>query len=296
MSYEVDILFIGHFAVDKLVYKGKEEISSGGSVYYGAIAARRLGLKVAVVTRLHPDDFPRLEELKAEGILVYAHPAPQSSGIENVYYTEDMERRMCRPLGFAGPFSLDELPDLKVRIYLIGPIMAGEVDMPFLEAVAERGPVALDVQGFVRVREGDGLVFRDWPEKRRGLPLVRFLKADAAEAEVLTGFKDVRRAARQLAEWGASEVVLTHSGGVLVYAEGSYYEAPFKPRSMKGRTGRGDTCFATYVAKRFSSPPQEATRFAAALTSLKLEKPGPFRGTPGDVEELLKAWEQERIV
>jgi len=287
MNYDVDILFIGHFAVDKIIYKGKEETSSGGSVYYGAIAARRLGLKVAVLTRLHPDDFPRLEELKAEGILVYAHPAPQSSGIENVYYTEDMERRKCRPLGFAGPFSLEELPDINARIYLIGPIMAGEVDMPFLKAIAERGPVALDVQGFVRVREGDGLVFRDWPEKYQGLPLVRFLKADAAEAEVLTGLKDVRRAAYQLAEWGADEVVITHPGGVLVYAEGSYHEAPFKPRSMEGRTGRGDTCFATYVAKRLSSPPEEATRFAAVLTSLKMEKPGPFRGSLEDVERLM---------
>ena len=288
--HEVDILFIGHFAVDRLVYPHGEEISSGGSVYYGAIAARRLGLRVAVVTRLHPDDFPRLEELKAEGIEVFAHPAPQSSGIENVYLTPDLERRECRPLGFAGPFSLDELPDLRARVYLVGPIMAGEVDLPFVEELAGRGPVALDVQGFVRVRRGDELVFEDWADKRRGLPLVRYLKADEAEAEVLTGLKDVREAAARLREWGAQEVVLTHSGGLLVCTSEGFHEEPFRPRRMLGRTGRGDTCFAAYVARRFSSPPEEATRFAAALTSLKLEHPGPFRGTVEDVERLLESW------
>ena len=38
-----DLLMLGHFAVDQLIVDGVTTTSSGGGVYYGAIAARRLG-------------------------------------------------------------------------------------------------------------------------------------------------------------------------------------------------------------------------------------------------------------
>jgi sugar/nucleoside kinase (ribokinase family) len=285
MSY--DVLFIGHFAKDKIVVGDRVEISSGGSVYYGAIALARLGYRVAIVTRLHPDDFPRLDEVRAAGVEVFATPAPQTSGIENTYLTPDMDRRLCRPLGFAGPFSREEIPDVEARIWLVGPIIAGEVSLELLEALAGRGTLALDVQGFVRVPRGDDLVSVDWPEKAQGLALVDVLKVDQAEAEVLTGREDPREALRELAGYGPREILLTRAEGVLVYANGRFYEAPFRARTLKGRTGRGDTCFATYLARRLSHPPAEAVRFAAAVTSLKVEKPGPFTGTVEDVEAYL---------
>lgn len=290
----VDIAVIGHFAKDKIVVRGEERVSSGGSVYYGAIALRRMGLRVAVITRLRQDDFELLDELKEEGILVFAQPAEQTSGIENTYFTDDMDRRLCRPLGFAGPFRSEDLPDLQARTFLVGPIMAGEVDIPLLKMLSSRGAVALDAQGFVRVREGGGpstgseqaLVFRDWPQKREGLALVDALKVDTAEAEVLTGQTDVRQAMRELVAYGPREIMLTRPQGVLVYAGGEYHQAPFEPREVRGRTGRGDTTFAGYLGRRLIAGPEDACCFAAAMASLKLEQPGPFRGSIEDVEGL----------
>jgi sugar/nucleoside kinase (ribokinase family) len=284
----VDIAVIGHFARDKIIFRGEERVSSGGSVYYGAIALRRMGLKVAVITRLRQDDFGLLDELKDEGILVFARPAEQTSGIENTYLTDDMDRRLCKPLGFAGPFRIEEMPDIQARTFLIGPIMAGEVDIPLIRMLAAKGTVALDAQGFVRMREGDELVFRDWPQKQEGLALVDVLKVDTAEAEVLTGQADVRQAVRELAAHGPSEIVLTRPQGVLVYADGEYHQAPFNPREVRGRTGRGDTCFAAYLGRRQTAGPEEACRFAAAMTSLKLEQPGPFRGSIEGVERSVR--------
>lgn len=285
--YDVDIMMIGHFAKDKLVVDGTSEIASGGAVYYGSVALRHIGVRVAVVTRLHRDDFPRLDELRRESVLVFATPAPETSGIENIYNSADMERRVCKLLGFAGPFRQEEIPDLSAQVYLITPIIAGEVDLPLLRQLAARGPVGLDVQGFVRVREDGHLVFRQWPDMAEGLALVTYLKVDRAEAELLTGQADLRAAARQLAAYGPREVIVTQSSGVTVYADGQVYEAPFNPRSLDGRTGRGDTCFATYVGKRLSASPEEACRFAAAITTLKQEQPGPWRGTLDDVAAVL---------
>jgi sugar/nucleoside kinase (ribokinase family) len=104
---------------------------------------------------------------------------------------------------------------------------------------------------------------------------------------LLTAETDLRVAARRLAAFGPREVVVTQSSGVTVFADGYLYQAPFTPRSLAGRTGRGDTCFATYMGKRLSTSPQAATRFAAAVTTLKQERPGPWRGTLADVEALL---------
>ena len=287
MHYDVDVMMIGHFAKDRLVAGASDEIASGGAVYYGGIALRRIGVRVAVVTRLAAADFPRLDELKQEGVQVFASAAPETSGIENVYDPADMDRRTCTPLGFAGPFRLEEIPALSAQVYLAIPIIAGEITLDLLRALAARGPVGLDVQGFVRVREGKRLVSRPWPDMREGLAHVTYLKVDRAEAELLTGETDLATAARQLARFGPREVVVTQVSGVTVYAAGEMVSAPFTPRSLAGRTGRGDTCFATYVGKRLSAPPEEATRFAAAITTLKQERPGPWRGQLADVEALL---------
>ncbi len=290
-STEFDIVMIGHFAKDRLVVDGQAEIASGGAVYYGSVALRRLGVDVAVVTRLHPDDFPLLDELKREGVRVFATPAPETSGIENIYDSTDMERRTCKPLGFAGPFQRKDIPDLSARVYVMASIMAGEVDLALLKSLSQRAPVAIDIQGFVRVREEKDLAFRQWPNMEEGLSHVTYLKVDRAEAELLTGLTDLVAAARRLAEYGPREIVLTQSSGVTVFADGQIFQAPFTPRSLAGRTGRGDTCFATYLGRRLTSSPEEATRLAAAVTTLKQEQPGPWRGSPADVEALLASQE-----
>ena len=286
LNHDVDIMMIGHFAKDRLVVDGRSENASGGAVYYGSVALRRLGVDVAVVTRLHPGDFSLLDELEQEGVQVFATAAPETSGIENIYNSADMERRICKLMNFAGPFQPGEIPDLSARIYLVASIIAGEVDLPLLKSLARRGPVAIDIQGFVRVRDNGALVFRQWPDMAEGLSQVTYLKVDRAEAELLTGLSDMVAAAHRLAGYGPREIVLTQSSGVTVFAERQIHQASFTPRSLDGRTGRGDTCFATYLGKRLTASPEEATRLAAAVTTLKQERPGPWRGTLADVEAL----------
>jgi sugar/nucleoside kinase (ribokinase family) len=285
----MDVLMIGHFARDELIVDGKGETASGGGVYYGSMVLQTMGLRTAIATRLHPDDFPRLDELSEAGIDVYATAAAQTSGIANYYQSGDMERRICKLIGFAGTMQLSEIPDLPVKVIMIAGIIAGEVDLPTLKALAGRAPVALDVQGFVRVPEGNDLVFKPWFEMEEGLKYVSYLKVDRAEAEHLTGETDLHTAVRKLSAYGPKEVLLTQSSGPLVYAGGKFYQAPFTPRSLAGRTGRGDTCFSAYVGKRLSAAPEYATHWAAAVTTLKQEKPGPWSGPLQDAEALMRA-------
>ena len=289
-KHDFDVCLIGHFAVDKITtVDGQTTPAHGGAVYYGGLNLARLGYRVAVVTRLHRNDYWRLDEIRDAGIEVFVTEAPETAGMENIFLSEDRDKRICKTLGFAGPFSVEELPEIDARLQLVIPILAGEVDIPTLKVIADRGPVGLDVQGFVRFAEEDDIVFHDWPEKADGLQHVHYLKVDDTEAEVLTELSDLRAAARELAALGPKEVLITHKGGVLVYANESFYTGDFTPRQILGRTGRGDTCFTTYCAKRLSMEPGEACAYAAAVTSLKMEAPGPFMGTAQDVETFLKS-------
>ena len=140
----------------------------------------------------------------------------------------------------------------------------------------KKAKIGLDVQGFVRVLEKGELVYRDWEEKFDILPLVDFLKTDLKEAEILTSTSDPLEASKTLAKWGAKEVLITRKEGVSVYVDGEYYEAPFNPSKIVGRTGRGDTCMASYIGKRLEDNPKKALEFAAKITSKKLEIDGPF--------------------
>lgn len=275
-----DVLMFGHFAKDILTVDDNSIESPGGAVYYGAVVLRRLGLNVGVFTRGSSDDFHYLDELTDLGIDIAVEPADQSSGCVNIYKSTNMERRICKLNGFAGEIPLDTIPtDLSAKVIMITPIIAGEITLPTLIELSKRAPIALDVQGFVRVPEGDDLNFRPWPDMVEGLKHVTYLKVDAAEAEHITGLTDLHEAAKILAGYGPKEIILTRSDGVLVYADGEFYHGPFAPRSLDGRTGRGDTCITSYVGARLTHSAEEAAKIAGIITTMKQEKHGPWDGS-----------------
>ena len=275
MNY--DIVILGHFSNDKLVIRGVEKEAPGGAVYYGGLALGKMNIRSAIITLLRNDDFHQLDILKRNGVDVFAHESQVTSGIRNRYVTDDLDKRICEPLTFAGAFKEEHVTNIDSKVLHIGSLMAGEVSLGLVQYITKRFPKAsLDLQGFLRVRQGKELKFVDWPEKKQGLGRIHTVKADSVEAEVITGEKNLANAARMIASWGPKEVIITHSEGLLVYAGGEVFEASFVIRSLDGRTGRGDTCIVAYLARRLTSSAEDSCKFAAAVTSLKLEKEGPF--------------------
>ncbi len=281
---DLDVLLIGHVTRDRITINGRTEPGIGGGVYYGSFPLRCIQLQTGVVTRLHPSDASLLDGMQGAGIQVFFNPAAETTEIENIYYAANQEERVARMTGFAGTFQLSDLPEKSRRVTLVSPMVADEIGLGLLKEVARESQLALDVQGFTRTREGEHLVTRDWTEKAEGLELATFVKLDRAEAEVLTGLSDPRQAIWKIAGWGPREIMVTYNGGVLLYANRRVYQARIAPHVQNGRTGRGDTCFAAFVGCRLNADPDRALHFAAALTSLKLEHPGPFRGSLADVQ------------
>jgi len=288
-----DIVLLGHIARDILVIDDKSRPAIGGAVYYGGIAASHMGLKIIVITRLNKEDFAILKDFKKYGVRYFAFPSDETTGIKNIYNSENMEYRECKPtIGFAGLFKIEDIPDIETKYFILCPLLVGEIDLPLLEYLSEKypGKLCMDIQGFVRKSENDKIYFCNLSEdeQKQIFSHVNILKVDHAEAEALTNTKDIQEAAQKLIKIGLEEILLSHEKGLSLYTQKNSYFFPWKYKQMKGRTGRGDTAFITYVSSRISKTPEEALKFAVALTSLKLESPGPFTLPLNLVESLIK--------
>ncbi len=282
-----DIVFVGHYTKDTIVSPQHTRTVDGGAFYYGAHVAVRMGLRVAVITRLARQDWHVVEELERLGVTVLARATPASTRLRLTYPTADLDERSIELLGSAGPFTVAEVADVRAKVFAVGASVRGEVPVEVVEALAAKGAtLALDVQGFIRVVQDGRLTDDDWPGKESILRDVTVLKTDAVEARRITGESDRYAAARRLAACGPREVLLTHGGGLLVYHDGLFDEAPFVPAALRGRSGRGDTCTSAYLCRRLTAPPGDAAVWAAAVTSLKLEAEGPFRRDLAEVQAL----------
>jgi len=284
-----DIAFIGHYTKDTIVSASGKRIVDGGAFNYGANVAARMGLKVAAVTRLAKEDLRVVEKLKHLGVDVFSHISPQSTCLRLEYPTSNLDERVIYVTSSAGSFTLEEIEKIQAKAIVIGASMRDEVSLEVIvELTKKKTILAADVQSFIRLNDNGKLVPKEWLERDSVLARLDILKTDVVEAELLFGKCDLHTAAKKMHDLGPREVVITHHDGLLVYAEGNFYEEDFFPKKLIGRSGRGDTCIAAYMAKRLNASPQDATIWAAAVTSLKMEAEGPFQRTIEEVNNLIQ--------
>lgn len=267
-------------------------VAPGSAVLCGALAASRAGASVAVVTRMAVSDEEILEPMRAGGIAVHVIPADVTTYMRVVHTNANVDDRAMRQVENAGRFAVASIPDLDVRQIHLAGITDQEFDLEFVRGMRARtGRLSADMQSFVRQVDPmtHSVAFRDVPQKAQITALLDMVKLDVVEAGVLTGTEDLEKAARVFEDWGSQETLITRADGVLARVDGKSYWAPFSNRSVVGRTGRGDTTFAAYMARRLDHDVDELLRFAAALVSIKMEKPGPFEGTLADVLERMNA-------
>ncbi len=289
-----DLIIAGHVSKDIIVeFGGEESRLLGGALLYSALTAARAGAKVLAITKAAAADVASLDFMKAEpGLDLVVQPSAETTSILNVFKSADRERRDVTLKAAADPFKPSDIPeDATAPIIDLAGLFVGELPDSLIGKLHGRAAIAIDAQGLLRTVMPDRTMkFFDWAAKETCLPMVSYFKTDAAEAEILTGLSDREAAARMLADIGrrpdgsAPEIMVTHNTEVIVLAGGKIFRAPFTPANLSGRTGRGDTTFSSYLTWRLRHGPQEAVRFAAALCSIKMETPGPFRGTMAEVQ------------
>ncbi|GAK58928.1 PfkB domain protein [Candidatus Vecturithrix granuli] len=282
-----DITFVGHLCFDEITpYHGETSVAPGSAVLCGAIAAARIGQRVAIVTRMAPADEQILQPLNDLGVETLVVPASETTYAVVIHPTPNVDERILKITRSAGFFTADDMPAIATRDLHLAGISDQEFTLDFIRELKARGyRLSVDMQSFVRQVDPltRNIAFKDVLQKYDIVKLMSRVKLDVVEAKVLTGTDDLEQAARQFEAWGSPETVITHAEGVLAHVNGKTYYEKFSNRSSVGRTGRGDTTFAAYLARRSDHDVAESLKFAAALVSIKMETPGPFRGTLADV-------------
>jgi sugar/nucleoside kinase (ribokinase family) len=274
------IAFVGHVCIDKNEIRGEIETFYGGGVIHGAITAKRLGAQVSVLTKCAPADKGQWTSFREAEIEAVFLPSRLSTSIKNAYPSANPDDRQSSLLSSADPFTASHLEMIESDVVHLNPLWFGEFPLALLPRLKRRATMlAGDAQGFLRhATEGGKLVNRDLAEKQHVLPLFDVFKVDSREAHILTGYDEIRQAARAVHDLGPKTVLLTHSGGVCVFDGQEFYESPFTSCTLEGRTGRGDTCTGAFLWAMHQMGLREATSIAAEVTSQKMQYRGPYRG------------------
>ena len=286
----LDVCTIGHISLDKVVTPQSVKYMPGGTSFYFSKALVHSAIKYGLVTALAPQEYSIIDELRADGVTIYALSSRRTVYFENIY-SADQNHRDQHVLAKADPFSTTLMPDIKANIFHLGPLLADDIPVTLLEDLSEKGLVSLDIQGYLRHVVNRNVVYRDWTDKMKMLPKIGILKANQFEMEVLTGRTNAHEGARYLADLGVSEVIITlGSEGSLIFTEGVFHQIPaFTPKAVVDATGCGDTYMAGYLSKRVKGASvEEAGEFGAAIATLKIGAFGPFAGPAALVTELLE--------
>ena len=290
-TYKYDVMTIGHSSLDhNYDADGNEVVEVGGAVLYSSAAAYALGNRVLALTKLSEGEEGRLDSFAIPRANIKVLPAEKSTSIENRYLTADKERRTCRAVSQGDSFKKSDIPSDATKVYHFAGLIYGDYEDGMIDFLAAKDKVAVDVQGFLRHADAETgeMYFEDWADKFKLFPKIHYLKTDAAEAEILTGKSDREEAAKIMRSWGAKEVMITHNTEVIVYDGKEMYRCPIRARNLSGRSGRGDTTFAAYIAQRQKYSVEESLIWATAAVSLKMERPGALRASRRDVLKYIK--------
>lgn len=283
-----DILFVGHTTIGTVVpFEGPPSVERGGGpVLYASIAASVSGKRISAATKISEGEDYIIGPMKDAGIDVFVYPG-RTIRCRFVFPTANVdERQVFCPGGLEQVITIDDLlPFEQCLIHLcwIGP---HQPQLVLMRELKTRGfSLSVDMQNFVfqMDEETEIIHFRDVPEKKEIVGMVDFVKLDAVEAKILTGADNLLDQADILESWGSAEIILTSSEGVLARSKGKSAFAKFTNKSTQGRMGRGDTVIGSYLSYRLDHSVEYSLGFAVAMTSIKLESPGPFTGSFDDV-------------
>ncbi|GAB4324910.1 MAG: carbohydrate kinase family protein [Promethearchaeota archaeon] len=315
----VDLVFCGHFALDRVVYGDDVTETLGGGVTFGSAAARSYSPDACLgIVSVAGEDFKPEYEAFLRDLKVDLRGVRRVGGRSTRYVLTYHDGGRDLQLAARAP-DLDpsQVPDdyYEARAFMLGPI-CNEVPPQFVRDLAARAPdacVGMDVQGFIRHFDPEGKVYlhdgRDPVETVLShvdlLDERLVLKASDAEAEALTGKSNPYEALRDLCRNDAVVVVTRGEKGSLVGRRGQpIVKVPaFVPERVLDETGAGDAYMAGFMLEYACGPDlapgeggdlRRAALVGAAVASFLIEEKGP-RGVKGRDEVLRRVAEQHYI-
>ena len=255
----LELIVVGHVTVDRV--GGEKRL--GGAAAYAALAAKKLGANVGVVTSFG-DDFPFLHLF--EDISMRVIGADKTTTFDNIYADGTRDQRVA---SMASPLRAEHVANLVLAedaAVLYCPVVH-EIEAP-LEPLTPKGLCGVAPQGFYRQWDDAGVVSsREWSEAAHALSRV----------DVVCLSEDDTEAPEELAEnfSGRAFVVTRGAAGCRVYSGVDIYDFPAIPTQEVDPTGAGDVFAATFVlALRDGAAVPAASRVAAQQAAAVVNRPG----------------------
>ncbi len=255
----VDYLIIGHLTIDET--SGAKRL--GGTAAYAGRMAQALGLRVGIVTAWGAE----IPLTALAGIPVASFPADRSTTFQNIETPAGRSQHLLHAAP-ALDFYLVPEPWRTAPIVHLAPV-AQEVE-PTIVRNFSAGLVGVTPQGWLRRWDKDGLVsVSEWPESSFVL--------QRAGAAVLS-LEDVQGDEERIYEMAVDCHVLAvteGSQGARLYWNGDVRRFPAPQVNEVDATGAGDIFAAAFFSRLATTrDPWEAARFAVALASISVTRPG----------------------
>ena len=256
----IDLVAIGHVTFDET----PSGVRPGGSAYYAAVTARRLGLGVGLLTSLSPD-YPL--DVFPDGIHVTTVASPRTTRYR---LGESRGARTLTLLSRAADLGVEDLPAAwrAVSLAVLCPV-AGEVD-PALAGAFEDAAVAILPQGWMRKRGRGGLIGpQPWEDADDLLPQTQLL---VLSEEDLPRGDEAALAWLQQVPLGA---ITRGRRGATLYVNGESYHVEADAARELDATGAGDV-FATTLLIEYQrvGDAWEAAAAAACAGAASVEGQG----------------------
>ena len=277
-----DLVTVGHFAIDLIASPAIAafEQALGGSPTYVSLAARKLGARVSVISKVG-EDFPNEYSASLKTSKVDLSGLKRVRGGFTTKFILRHEGDECHSqlLSRAPPISVRDIPSsLRARIIHVAPI-ADELSRAVVSDLRTKtGILSLDPQGFVRKVDRSGNIhLKRWRDKRV-LELIDLYKSSLGEIRMVTGQTDLRLAMKEIRDYGVGIVVATRGvkGSTLLH-EGVFHEVPAcKPRIVRDLTGAGDAYIGAFLAEFIhGKEPSWCSCVGSAAASFVVEGVGP---------------------
>src|SRR5713101_3030069 len=261
-----DLVTIGHTARDE--FEGDPEWRIGGTATYAAAAAACLGDRVALLTRVGPNERDRLAARCQElGIELHALESAVTTTFSFRYVDG---RRRLRLKARAKGIGADAIPPAlrETRSAVLASI-AHEIE-PSVFSVYAGIPRVLAAQGYLRSWDADGTIRRrEWDDAE--VVLERVSVAVVSGEDIEGNFDLARGWART-----APVIVTIAERGAIVLRGGREVEVGGYPANeVIDQTGAGDAfCAGLALGLADGDDLEAATRFANAVASFAVEGVG----------------------
>lgn len=275
-----DLIIAGHIVIDHIFSKGvQHKPTLGGPPTYASLAAKRLGARVSVISKVgadFPDDF--VVWLSRMGVDLTGLKRDPNSLTTRYLLRYDDDERSLRLMNRCSPIRPEDVPNISSKGVHLGPC-AGELPKETvftLTGVAER--VSLDPQGFVRESDGQGCIRLGRWLDRDVLGRVEVYRSSVEELLVSTGSMDAWRAAEMVQEMGP-RVVIAQRGtlGTLILIGKERFSIPAcEARRVVDTTGAGDAFMGAFMTEYLrEEDPVWCAAVGSSVASFVVEGVGP---------------------